>query len=44
MAEGFLKHYGNGNFEVYSAGLKPSHVHPLAIKVMVESGIDITSQ
>jgi arsenate reductase len=44
MAEGFLKHYGNGKFEVYSAGLKPSHVHPLAIKVMAESGIDITSQ
>ncbi len=44
MAEGFLKHYGNGKFEVYSAGLKPSHVHSLAIKVMAESGIDITSQ
>jgi arsenate reductase len=44
MAEGFLKHYGNGKFEVYSAGLRPSHVHPLAIKVMAESGIDITSQ
>ncbi len=44
MAEGFLKHYGHCKFEVYSAGLRPSHVHPLAIKVMAESGIDITSQ
>ncbi len=44
MAEGLLKHYGIGNFDVYSAGLKPSHVHPLAIKVMAESSIDITNQ
>ncbi len=44
IAEGLLKHHGNDKYEVYSAGLKPSHVHPLAIKVMDESGIDITSQ
>jgi len=44
MAEGLLKHYGNGEFEVYSAGLRPSHVHPLAIKAMAESDIDITNQ
>ena len=44
MAEGLLKHHGNGKFEVYSAGLRPSYVHPFAIKVMAESGIDITNQ
>ena len=44
MAEGLLKHHGNGKFEVYSAGLKPSYVHPLAIKVMAESDIDVTNQ
>ncbi len=44
IAEGLLKHHGNDKYEVYSAGLKPSHVHPLAIKVMDESGIDITNQ
>ena len=44
MAEGFFKHYGNGKFEVYSAGLRPSHVHPLAIKAMAECEIDITNQ
>jgi arsenate reductase len=44
MAEGLLKHYGNGKFEVYSAGLMPSSVHPLAIKAMAELGIDITGQ
>jgi len=44
MAEGLLKHYGNSKFEVYSAGFMPSSVHPLAIKVMAELGIDITGQ
>ncbi len=44
MAEGMLRHYGRGKFEVFSAGLEHSHVHPLAIKAMAESGIDITNQ
>ena len=44
MAEGLLKHYGNGEFEVYSAGLRLSHIHPLAIKAMAELDIDITNQ
>ena len=44
MAEGMLRHYGKDKFEVFSAGLEHSHVHPLAIKTMAESGIDITNQ
>jgi arsenate reductase len=44
MAEGLLKHYGNGEFEVYSAGLRPSYVHPLAINAIAELDIDITNQ
>ncbi len=44
MAEGLLRHFGSNNFDVYSAGLKPSFVHPLAIKAMAELGIDITNQ
>ena len=44
MAEGLLKRYGNGEFEVYSAGLKPSYIHPLSIKAMAELDIDITNQ
>ncbi len=41
MAEGFLKSF-NKDLLVYSAGTKPSkHVHPKAIKVMSELGIDI---
>jgi len=42
MAEGFLKSF-NGNLEVFSAGTNPSsQVHPKAIQVMKEIGIDIS--
>jgi len=42
MAEGFLKDFDK-NLKVYSAGTRPSHeVHPIAIKVMNEIGIDIS--
>lgn len=42
MAEGFLKDFDN-KLEVFSAGTKPSHeVHPKAIHVMEELGIDIS--
>ncbi len=44
MAEGFLKYYGSDKFEVFSAGLKPSYVHPLAIRAMKEADVDITDQ
>ena len=44
MAEGILRHYGKDKFEVFSAELEPSYVHPLAIKAMAESGIDLTGQ
>ena len=42
MAEGFLKYMAGDRFEVYSAGVKPTAVNPLAIKVMAEIGIDIS--
>jgi arsenate reductase len=42
MAEGILKHLAGDKFEVMSAGTIPSHVHPLAIKVTAEIGIDIS--
>ena len=42
MAEGFLKSFDN-KLEVYSAGTNPSgKVHPKAILVMAEIGIDIS--
>lgn len=45
MAEGFLRHFAPETVEVTSAGTDPeSEVHPLAIQVMAEEGIDISSQ
>ena len=43
MAEGFLKSF-DPQMEVYSAGTTSApHVHPKAIRVMQEAGIDLTS-
>jgi arsenate reductase len=44
MAEGFAKHYGKKLLEAYSAGLLTTRVHPRAITVMKELGIDISMQ
>jgi arsenate reductase len=44
MAEGLLRHLGGGLYEVFSAGIKPVGVNPLAIKAMREMGIDISTQ
>ena len=42
MAEGFLKSFDK-NLKVVSAGTEPSNeVHPKAIQVMKEVGIDLT--
>ena len=43
MAEAFLRSMAGDKFEVFSAGVKPTTVNPLAIKVMAEVGIDISS-
>lgn len=42
MAEGLLRHICKSEFEVFSAGTKPSFVRPEAIKVLAEIGIDIS--
>jgi len=42
MAEGLLKHITKSEYEVYSAGTKPSIVRPEAIKALAEIGIDIS--
>ena len=44
MAEGLLRHLSQGQVEAYSAGSAPGQVHPLAIEVMAERGIDISGQ
>ena len=44
MAEGLLRHEGGSQFDVYSAGTRPSIVRPEAIEAMREVGIDISGQ
>ena len=43
MAEGLLRARGGARYAVYSAGTHPRGVHPLAIQVMREIGIDISA-
>lgn len=42
MGEGLFRAEGGDDFEVFSAGTKPSSVRPEAIAVMKEIGIDIS--
>jgi len=42
MAEGFWRKHGGDAWEVFSAGLIPLGVNPLAARVMSEAGIDIS--
>ena len=42
MAEGFLRNMAGDRFEVFSAGVKPTQVNPLAIKVMAEVDVGIS--
>src|SRR5436190_833930 len=45
MAEAYLRRLGGEDYEVYSARTHPAdEVHPLAIEVMREAGIDISGQ
>lgn len=44
MAEGWAKTLGEGKIDVTSSGLEASRVHPTAIEVMSEIGIDISNQ
>lgn len=43
MAEGLARQILGPDYIIQSAGSKPSYVHPLAIQVLAESGIDISS-
>ena len=42
IAEGYLKHFANGNAAIYSAGIETHGVNPRAIETMKEDGIDIS--
>jgi arsenate reductase (thioredoxin) len=44
MAEGLLRARGGKRYAVYSAGTHPRTIHPLAVQVMAELGIDISEQ
>lgn len=43
MAEGWAKHFKNDVIEAYSAGIAPRGLDPLAVKVMAEAGVDIST-
>ena len=44
MAEGWARKLRSDRIEAYSAGAEPAGVHPLALQVMSESGVDISRQ
>lgn len=44
MAEAFLRHHGNDEYEAYSAGVEPHGINPFTEKVMAEVGVSIEGQ
>jgi len=44
IAEGLLRKEADDRFDIFSAGSDPSRLHPAAISVMEEWGIDISHQ
>jgi arsenate reductase (thioredoxin) len=44
MAEGWATALSHGQVEAFSAGTEPRELDPLAVKVMAESGADISHQ
>lgn len=43
MAEGMLRAWGGDRYDAFSAGTEMTHVRPLAVRVMDEIGIDIST-
>lgn len=44
MAEGWGRHLGGDLWDVASAGISPTHLHPQAVTAMAEAGVDISGQ
>ncbi|MBU2537492.1 MAG: arsenate reductase ArsC [Proteobacteria bacterium] len=44
MAEGWGRHLYPKRYEFYSAGIETHGLNPLAVKVMAEAGVDISTQ
>ena len=42
MAEGWARALKGSSINAYSAGVEPKGLHPLAVKVMAEAGVDIS--
>lgn len=42
MAEATLRHHGGSAFDVSSAGTDPKGVNPLTLRVLAETGIDVS--
>lgn len=42
MAEGYFRHLGGPNLEVFSAGAEAHGLNPRAVQVMREDGVDIS--
>ena len=40
MAEALLRHHAGDRFEVISAGLEPTEIHPLTLRVLAEDSIE----
>ena len=44
IGEGLMRHLAGDKYEVFSAGVEPSRLHPMSILVMQEIGVDIGHQ
>ncbi len=44
MAEGWARHLNGDRIEAYSAGIETHGLHPDAVRVMAEVGVDISGQ
>ena len=44
IGEGLMRDMAGDKYEVFSAGVEPSRIHPMSILVMQELGIDISHQ
>lgn len=44
MAEALLEHHSHGSIRARSAGSQPKPLHPYAVRVMAERGIDISTR
>lgn len=44
MAEGFARKMLSKDLKIFSAGIEPKGIHPMALKVMQEIGVDISHQ